>query len=46
VTIQATSNFNGWVDVITLPNITGSIDYVDAAAIGQPYRFYRAALVP
>jgi hypothetical protein len=46
VTIQATSNFSGWVDVITLPNITGSIDYVDAAAIGQPHRFYRAALAP
>jgi hypothetical protein len=44
VTIQATSNFSDWTDVITLPNITGTIDYVDTGAIGQPYRFYRAAL--
>jgi len=42
VTLQATSNFTDWEDVITLPNITGTVDYIDAAAIGQLHRFYRA----
>jgi hypothetical protein len=46
VTIQGTSNFTDWAEVITLPNITGSIDYIDSAAVGQPHRFYRALLAP
>jgi hypothetical protein len=42
VTLQATSNFADWEDVITLPNITGTIDYIDVGGIGKAYRFYRA----
>ena len=44
VTIQWTADFVSWTDLVTLENVTGTIDHIDATAVGVPYRFYRAVL--
>ena len=46
VKIQWTTDLTSWTDLITLVNATGSIDHIDATAVGQPHRFYRAVLAP
>jgi hypothetical protein len=46
VKVQASTDLNTWAEVTTLFNATGTIDYLDTAAVGQTYRFYRAVLAP
>lgn len=41
VVIQGSSDLRAWVDLATLTNATGVVDYTDASASGLPLRFYR-----
>ncbi|HOX58138.1 MAG TPA: fibronectin type III domain-containing protein [Candidatus Paceibacterota bacterium] len=45
-TVLVSSNLTSWETLTNLPNVSGSVSFVDDAATNAPQRFYRAELVP
>jgi hypothetical protein len=45
-TIQSSSNLVNWISLVTTTAPTGQFEYIDAASINSPRRFYRAILLP
>ena len=46
VKIQASTDLSAWEDIVTLNNLTGTIDHTDPGVPDRPKRFYRAILAP
>ena len=40
--VDATTNFQAWVPIANVTNVTGTIDVVDPQSTNFPLRFYRA----
>jgi hypothetical protein len=46
VTIQASENLTDWADVGSVENTGSEVEFVEAAAVNYPQRFYRAVHQP
>jgi len=46
IKVQGSVNLTNWLDLTTVTNSTGTIDYTDSVAAQRPHRYYRAVLAP
>jgi hypothetical protein len=46
VRLEVSQDLAAWVELATLENPSGSVEYTDAQALGQSVTYYRAAALP